>query len=639
MKIVHDWLKDYIGDSIPSPAEIDDLLTFHTFEIDGIEKVGEHEVIDVDVLPNRSSDCLSHRGVAREIASLTGVPLANDPLSSKPKLPTTDKLKVSITDATACRHFDLALLRDIKIQDSPKWLQERLIAIGQRPINNVVDATNYVMFGLGQPLHAYDGDKFAKTGELWNFGVRFAKTGEKITTLTGEEYELDDSIQLIVNESDGALAGIAGIKGGKYAEVDKDTTTIILEAGNFEPSVTRRASQKLRLQTDASKRYENNVSSELIPYAIHECAKLIVEIAGGKCEGYSDNHPTIIKNTEVTVTLSHINSLLGLSLSTEEVTGILTRLGFSHSLSDETFSVTAPFERTDINIAEDVIEEVGRVYGYGHVESVVPTPVPVAEINARHYYSEEIRETLLGLGFYEVITSSFRKKDEIRLLNALASDKGYLRSSLIKNIEDVLTKNISYIDFLGVKDIRVFEIGTVFTKLPEGGVTEHMSLCVGVRQKQTGYTPKDDDLLETALSALSTKLGVDISWTKDKGIAEASITELIANLPKPLSYQSVEVAKEIKYKPYSQYPSMSRDIALWVSEGTSASEVEEVLDANAGELRVRTTLFDQFTKDGKTSFAFRFVFQSYEKTLTDSEVNAIMDGINLVVSEREWEVR
>lgn len=641
MLVLHDWLKEYVGDSMPPAKDVENLLTFHTFEIDGIEEKEGHTVIDVKVLPDRSPDCLSHRGIAHELAAIVGKPLAEDPLRTPAEnRPTIDTITVRIEDPALCRRFGMALIEGVKIGPSPAWLQSRLKALGQRSINNVVDATNYVMLALGQPLHAYDGDRFKKgSDDKWHFGVRRAREGEKVTTLTGEEYELDENVQLIVNEEDDMPAGIAGIKGGKYAEVHEGTATILLEAANFDPSFTRKASQQLRLQTDASKRFENGISRSMSPYGLTETVKLILELAGGTCAGYVDVYPEPLENVEVSVSLSAINARLGLTLTEDVVDDVLARLDFTYTKRDATWNVRAPHERVDITIPDNVIEEIGRMYGYDHVASVVPEALPLREVNARHYYSEILRETLLSLGFSEVITSSFRKKDEIQLRNALASDKSYMRSSLSKNLTEVLDKNMPFADLLGERDVRVFEIGTVFSRGGEYGVTEHFSVGLGVRTKQQGYTPKDDQILEEALKALENRLGCTIQSTVSKGVVEFNLSELLRALPVPTQYDEASASVDITFVPFSTYPFVTRDIALWVPEDVGAETVEAVLDEGAGELHVRTTLFDAFQKDGRVSYAFRLVFQSKEKTLTDDEVNVVMDRLTSIVSERGWEVR
>lgn len=641
MLVVYDWLTEYLGDGAPSVTALEDLLTFHAFEIDGTKEVAGKTVIDVKVLPDRSSDCLSHRGIAREIAALTGKPLVYDPLSEdRALMPVTEQITVHIEDPTLCTRFGMALIEGVTIGESPKWLKERLEALGQRSINNVVDATNYVMLSLGQPLHAYDGDVFPHPDGVWRFGVRKARTGESITTLTGDTYALDPRVLLIVDASSDTPVGIAGVKGGKYAEVKSTTSTILLEAAHFDPTFTRRATQMLKLQTDASKRFENAVSQNTIPAALTEAVLLIKEIAEGTLVGYIDMHPAPTHNVPVTVSREHIEALLGLSLTEEVVEDILTRLGFTYQKTSRGWTVIAPMERTDITIPEDVIAEVGRVYGYEHVTAVVPPSVPLTEYNARQYYSEMIRTLLIGQGFSEVITSSFRKKDTIILQNALASDKGCLRSALRENIQETLDRNMPNADLLGLSRIEVFEIGTVFGKREgEKGIEECTHVALGVRTKQQGYTPKDDTRLSEVLTILEGALERPLNARITNGVAEFDLTALLDVLPQPGAYAPYEGTPDVTFTPFSSYPFVSRDIALWVPEGTTEAEVASVILAYAGPLRQRTTLFDAFQKDGRVSYAFRLVFQSFERTLTDIEVNTIMETVTRGVTEKGWEVR
>jgi phenylalanyl-tRNA synthetase beta chain len=641
MKVVYDWLKEYIGEEMPEMNKLEELFTFHAFEIDGIEEIGGEEVIDVKVLPDRAGDCLSHRGIARELSALIGKPLVKDPLASPVTLsPMTEKVRVTIENPDNCRRFGCALLTGVSVKESPEWLRARLEALGQRSINNVVDATNYVMLALGQPLHAYDGDKFPHADGVWHFGVRMAKEGEEVAILGGNVHVLKDTVQVITEAGADSPVGIAGIKGGKAAEIDTGTTTVILEAANFNPQVTRKGAQVLKLQTDASKRFENNISPELVPYALTECVNLILEIAGGTGEGYADVYPSPEKNREVAVTLVQINALLGVALTEGAVEDIFTRLGFTYTKGGGGWSVAAPFERRDILIPEDVIAEVGRVYGYEHVTSVEPEQMPVSEVNARHYYSEKVRELLVAEGFSEVITSSFRKKDEIELLNALASDKGCLRSSLRENIKEVLDRNMPNADLLGVTNVQVFEIGTVFTRTADGtDVIEHISVALGVRMKQQGFTPKDDERLKEVVKKIEGTLGVAVEAHREGGVAEIDMTALIERLPVPTAYDAYVANADVRFTPYSSYPFISRDIALWVPEPVSAEEIESLLREKAGELLVRISLFDEFKKDGRTSYAFRLVFQSFERTLTDEEVGVIMGTLTAEAKSRDFEVR
>ena len=645
MLVSWNWLKEYLGETNLTAQQAAELLGNHAFEIEEFEEKGEDAVIDVDILPNRSSDCLSMRGIAREIVSITGGSLAHDPLATKPELIETDVIDVEIEDSHACPRFTASLINGIEIKESPDWLKARLEAIGQRPINNIVDATNYVMFAIGQPLHAYDADLFPQIDGKWQFGVRYAKEGEVVSLIAeggkdeDRDVELSGTELLVVDRSSNTPIGLAGVKGGRFAGVHEGSTKVIIEAAHFHPTITRKTARRLGIVIDASKRFENEPSRELPPYGQSEIIKLILDIAGGKYEGTVDEYLERVESKEVTVSVTKANALLGVDLKGEEMKKLLAQAGCEVSLEGDLLTATGPWERTDLTIAEDFIEEVGRLYGYDHVASVVPEAVPLAELNKRHYYSEKIRRMLIAEGFSEVITSSFRKKDALQLKNALASDKSFLRSGLTKNITEVLDKNAGHTDLLGTDDTRVFEIGTVFAPGGELGVLEHVSLTLGVRLKPSGYTGKEDKLLTEITTTLSEQLGTAIDWSVEKGVAECNLSAALEGLPNPEAYDPVPVAEEIAYKPFSTYPSMSRDIAMWVSEGTTAEEVEAVLSEHAGELRVRTRLFDEFTKDGRTSFAFRLVFQSETKTLTDEEVNGEMDRVYKAVEEKGWESR
>jgi len=644
MLVSWNWLQDYIGDSTLRATDAATLLGRHAFELEDVEERADDTIIDVDILPNRSSDCLCHRGIARELASITGVPLAHDPLTTQPELLTTDKIAINIADAKACPRFSASLITDVTVGDSPQWLQERLRAIGQRSINNIVDATNYVMFAIGQPLHAYDAELFPQVDGRWQFDIRFAKEGETIVLIpeAGKDEARVVTCQgtelVIVDGSSQTPIGLAGVKGGSFAGVHAGTRRVIIEAAHFHPTITRKTARRLGIVIDASKRFENEPARDLIPFAQAEIIKLITDIAGGTLVGVADVYLAKKENPTVIVDPSHVNRLLGLQLSSQQMQTYLKRIGATLTTKDDRLHVIGPWERTDLNIEEDFIEEIGRLHGYEHIVAIPPTPRELPEYNARHYYSERIRTTLTKLGYSEVITSSFRKKDVVQLKNALASDKQYLRSNLRNNISDVLDTNAGFTDLLGTIDTRVFEIGTVFHKT-DTGVAEHVALAIGVRLRQQGYSGKEDKVVAEATKAVEEALGTTIEWIVEKGVAECNLTELLQSLPTPKTYEPVTVGDEMSYQPFSTYQHMSRDIALWVTEGTTAADVETVLNQHAGPLRVRTTQFDEFTKDGRTSFGFRLVFQAPDRTLTDAEVNAVMEDIYAAVAQHGWDVR
>ncbi len=645
MKVSYNWLKDYLGEQAPTPAEIEQLLTFHAFEVESVEVKGADTVIDVKILPDRASDCLCHRGIAHEIAAITNVPLVHDPFSTEPTLPSTEAISVAIADTESCPRFTASIVNGITVGESPAWLKERLAALGQRSINNIVDATNYVMYAIGQPLHAYDADKFPKVDGKWQFAVRGAALGETVSLLAEGGKDEDRIVTLkggellIVDASSGTPIGLAGVKGGRFAGVDSTTKNIIIEAAHFHPARTRKTARGLGIVIDASKRFENEPSRNLPPYAQAEIIKLITDIAGGTCEGYLDVYPTPKHNPAVVVSLQTVNALLGLALCVDEVAAILTRVGVAVTTHDNnTLTCVGPFERTDLLIEENFIDEVGRIFGYQHVASVVPATVPLAEVNARQYYSDIVRTALMQRGFSEVITSSFVMKADVRLLSSLASDKTCMRDALTPNLDAALTTNAPFVDLLGATDTRIFEIGTVFTQT-ETGVTEHVALGIGMRLKQTGYSGKEDALLTAIMGAVEEALGVTITWSVANGVAECNVTELLTKLPAPEGYRAVEPSAETVYKPFSMYPAVVRDIAMWVPEGTEAGAVATILNDAAGALRVRTTHVDSFTKDGRTSLAFRLVFQAADRTLTDDEVNVEMENVYQAATVEGFETR
>lgn len=638
MQISHEWLQSFFTDPLPAALELEDLLTFHSSEVEGHTTAGDDIVFDVKVLPDKSAWCLSHRGIAREIAMITGQQLARDPLAGDPVVAdaTTTPVVISRADER-CDCYCAVRISDISIDSAPDWMTRRLAAIGQRSINGVVDITNYVMFDMGQPLHAFDAHKLSGGPEHCQIAVRAAREGEPITVLTGETYSLTPEDLVIVDAGTDAPIGIAGVKGGALAAVDADTTDVILEAAHFDRVAVRKTARRLNLRTDASTRFENGVSRALAPFGAVVAAGLIAELGSGTITGYAIDGSVTEPREPVTVTRALIHGALGLDLTTEALREIFDRFGYAYTYDADAdaFTVTPPMERDDLTIPEDLVEEVGRSYGFHHVTAIPPDLQPVREINARHYYAESIRTTLCAAGFSEVLTSSFRKQDTVALANALASDKQYLRSRLADNLEAALDRNAPYRDLLGLPAIQIFELGTVF-----GSDSESYHLAIGVRTGVRYKAKHDDPRVAAATRAVSDVLGAELTWEYGPdGIAECNLSSVIATLPVPDSYEPAPAMGTATYKPFSPYPPVARDIAIFVSEGITASAAAAVIDSAAGPLRVRTTCFDEFSRDGRTSYAFRVVFQSSERTLTDTEVNVLMDRVYAAVEAEGWEVR
>jgi phenylalanyl-tRNA synthetase beta chain len=630
MKISYKELNTFFDNKLPPVEEVIHAFTFHAWEIEDVETRGDDTIMDVKVLPDKSSWALSYRGIAKDLSVVLNIPLSLDPFFlSVSLLPHDEELKVRI-DTPACTRYTASRIEGVTVGPSPLWLKEALESVGQRSINNIVDATNYVMFRLGQPLHAFDAGKLAGT----EIGVRFATHGEPITTLSGDEMTLSSDDVVIVDGVSDTPIGIGGVKGGMQATIDSETTTIILESAHFDAVTIRKTAGRLKLRTDASKRFENGIVHEVAPIALKAVTELILDIAGGELCGYVDTG--FVKNEvhPVTVYFEKVNRVLGLTLSADQITKIIERFGYAYALEGDRVHITPPFERTDLMIQEDFIEEIGRMHGYDHVEAIVPEPIPVTEINPTFFYTNVIREALTAQCFSEVLTSSFRDHDVVALANAFASDKGYLRSTLGKNMEEVLVKNAHNVDLLGLNEIRAFEIGTIFLK-----ETEELHIVLGVCGAN-GYKEKvHGPILKAGMEQVDAVFETPLTWSVENGIAEALLTDAIKEAPVPSSYGPVTHTLTATYAPYSLYPFVSRDIALWVPEGTSAQQIETTIRAHAGALLVRLSLFDEFKKEGRVSYAFRLVFQSFEKTLTDAEIVPPMETVTRALQNQGFEIR
>ncbi len=629
MKVLHSWLHDYLGDSLPSLEEIDRLFTFHAFEVEEVTKLDNGDaVIDVKVLPDRAADCLSHRGIAHELAAILQKPLRLDPLKRDVLAwPSLGTVTATITDPALCRRFTAVRMEGIRVSQSPAWLRDRLAALGQRSINNVVDITNYVMLATGQPLHAYDADRLSQSGTAYDFVVRFAKDGEQLITLSGDECRCTETIPLIAS-ANGQPLGIAGVKGGVTAEISDMTTHVVIEAANFSPTITRLAAQQLRLPTDAAKRFENNISPKLTYPAVAYAVELLTEHANGELVDHTDVYPQ--QEEPVVVSFSHsvIEKKLGISIPTETVQDLLRGLGVSVTVEDATYNAVSPWWRRDLVLPEDYVADIGRLYGYDAVPSVVVLRAPLSEYNQRQYYSEIIRSTLVAQGFSEVITSSFCAKSPLMLANALASDKGGMRTTLRDNMSDVLEKNIPHLDILRLSTLRVFEIGTVFAKGGEYGVLESTEVALGVRTKRQGFVSADTTLVQQMIDMLSSVLGSAISPTVHDGIVTFSLDDLLSRLPLKKEIFTAEKEQVTTFTPYSLYPPVSRDVAFWVPETNADPRVwQGLIEKSIEQHLVHVTLFDEFRKQDQVSLGYRIVFQAFDRTLTNDEVQKQLDGV------------
>ena len=637
MKVSHKWLQKYFDQPLPNAEDLDHALTFHAFEIEDIEAKNDDSIIDVKILANRAADCLSHRGVSKELSAILNIPLKGDPFRNDRKQYSQSKvLTVSIDDSKLCDRYIGAAIKGVKVAPSPEWLKNALEAVGSRSINNVVDATNYVMLDLGQPLHAFDAGKLGQKDDVWHIRVRSAKDGEKITTLSNEEKILTSENLLITDGTTDAPLGIAGVKGGNAAEVTEATTDIIIESAHFNYASVRKTAQKLRLPTDASKRFENNLSPETAGYAIDAVIKLILEIAGGTLEGVTEVYAGVEPLAPVSVSTEKINGVLGTSLSNDQIADALLRLDLPFTESAGVFTVSPPFVRVDITIPEDLIEEVGRIVGLTNIAAVpLPTTDSAIEINKRFYYAEKIRQRLIELGYDEVMTYAMGESGEVEIENPIASDKAFLRISLKDGISEALSLNAGNAALLGRDDSAIFEMGSVFPS----NDSEIYEIGIGYYVSGKKAEVKIREQLDAAKAQLETVLGVTLETVVTGNFLMASFPSLLPQLPEAPAYDRALEPLSNRYKPFSPYPFALRDIALWVPEAVFSVEVSEIIRTNAGAHLIRVDKFDEFKKDGRVSYAFHLVFQSSEKTLSETEINAAMDAVTAIVQSKGWEVR
>lgn len=625
MKISYNWLKWYLPDlpskliqagipEIPAVEKLQDVFTYHLCEVESLTPIfvkegagGGDYIFDLNILPNRAHDLLSHLGVSRELASLLNIEF-KDPTSMY-KIPEAKptNLKIRI-ETNKCRRYMGRIARNVKIGPSPDWMQKHLESIGQRSINNIVDATNLIMYDCGQPCHAFDLDKLASETLI----VRQAKEGEKITTLDNKEIKLSPMDMVIADEKN--VLAIAGVKGGKLAEVDENTQNILIEVANFDPISVRKTSKKIEILTDSSKRFENNLSPEIISYAMREISGLLVEYGGVEFEEIIDIYPAKQKSKKLSFSSDKISKILGVDISDKEIEDILKRYNFQYKNKNKEFEVVIPPMRLDLEIEEDMAEEVGRIIGYEKVKPKIPKINFKPKQNEIYAKISWARNKLLDEGYSEVMTYSFCNKGEVEVL-ASASDKKFLRTNLSNGLKESLKFNQLNMPLFEMDNIKIFEIGTVFLKNKEE---------------------------------------IHVAYADKKEIKEITLDEFLSPLcPSGTPPQqggdgtSPRLNKEgvgggnLKFKMWSMYPFITRDIAVWVPEEVEAEDVKKIIKDNMGELVIRgPELFDQFKKENKNSYAFRLVFQSYNRTLTDAEINEIMTKITNKIKEKNgWQVR
>jgi phenylalanyl-tRNA synthetase beta chain len=650
MLFSYNWLQSYFKQKLPSPEKLAEILTLHFAEVESVEKKGQDFVLDIDVRSNRASDCFSHLGIAREIAAILKSEIRNSKSEIKEdkKLKAKDFISVEVRIQRACPRYIARVITGVKVGPSPKWVKDRLISCGLRPINNVVDAANYVMLETGQPLHAFDFEKIDGKKII----VRFAKKGEKITTLDGGKYDLNNNV-LVIADLKESLA-IAGIKGGKKAEINEKTKTIVLESANFNQRIIRQASRAINLKTDASLRFEHGLDPNLAGIAIDQVAGLIQKIGRGKTVQLIDVYPKKVLPKKIKLDLDYVRSLLGIEMTNEEIKSILGRLGFKIGSQN---LVEAPTKRLDVLIQENLIEEVGRIYGYEKIKAIFPVvSLASPETNEDIFWEDAAKNILKEAGFSEVYNYSFvGEQGKLELENPLSSEFRYLRPGLIPNLlKNIKTNQKNY------KEIRIFELGKIFN--PPN--IEKRTLT-GVITGNAFYEAKG------VVDLLLNRLGIGKIWRggynecQTQGCAEIKVNEekvgfLSEIAPKILKDLKIEskvavfdldfeklqklCSQEMVYRQIPKFPSACRDLAILVPLEVRVGDVLNKIKAGGGEMLRDIDLFDIYEgknlPEGKKNLAFHLVYRAEDRTLASKEIDDLQNKIVKSLEENlEWQIR
>lgn len=677
MYISYNWLKELTETSL-TPLELRERLTMVGLAVDAVEESNGDFVLDVEVPSNRP-DCLSHVGIAREVSVIEDGKV-HWPAPIPPKVAGRAEAlaSVEIHDPDLCPRYAGRVVCNVKIGPAPDWLAKRLTEIGQRPINNVADITNYVLHELGQPLHAFDLAKLTNNKIV----VRRATDGEKLTTLDGVERTLKSDM-LVIADAERPVA-LAGIMGGEESEISEATTDVFIESAYFDPDSVRRTARALGMDTEASRRFERGADCENVLRAQNRCVELICAIAGGNAtENAIDVYPEPVMVREVSFRPSRVEALTSLSVAIPEMMRILKGLGFEQKGSEvetEAVRFSVPSWRADVHIEEDLVEEIARHTGYDGIGSELPSGSHVGEYQVKEMKCRALRRALSACGFYEAISFSFIEsvyedqfeliptfqaveKDEERfvtLQNPVIENASRMRPTLLPGLLDALRHNLNH----GTRDVGLFEIGRIFAnyragELPEerealalvttGGVVE-----AGKAQSSRALDFQDlKGALEMAVEVMNLgPLGFERTNAKHLREGQAAsirladgteigtigrMSEAIASAYKfrqPVYVVELDLStllgsseRSIQYKPLPRYPAVSRDVTLLVSRTLM---IAELLEAIAGEqvsfirgAKLVGTYEGSNIPEDKRAVTVRVEYRADERTLRDEEVEEL----------------
>lgn len=632
------------------------------------DALGMNDVIlDIAITPNRA-DALSHIGIARELSALFNRKSSYPEITVKrSKLKSNDYAKVVIMDPEGCPRYSGKVILNAEIKESPEWLKTRLKNIGLRPINNIVDVTNFVLHEVGQPLHAFDLNMVKGKKII----VKRAEEGELFTTLDSKERKLS-STDLMICDAENSVA-VAGVMGGENSEVTADTKDILIESAHFNPSMVRKTAKKLGLQTDASYRFERGSDPEITLWAVKRAAQLMAELSGGEAlAGEIDEYPARLKKKVVNLRYSRIEKILGYKVPKKDVKAILTNLGFEvEAIDTDTYKVKVPGFRHDVEREIDLIEEVARVYGFDKVPEIEKISDVLEAKLDQSAYNVKIRNILTGMGFYEIMTNSLLERETagkfgnpIGVLNPQSSDMSHLRPSLLPGMLYTISRNIKVRE----KDLSLFEIGKVFNKngeISEENIVsfdqfteaEHLVAAVTGKDSDDEWYKKGEDIsifeIKGVFEEFARRMNIDSSITDSFDIENPHLEDVISysiqgkeiallgrikkELLKSFDIEqevylfdlNIDILREIKpgikeFKELLRYPKVVRDIALVLNEKVTAKEVVTEIKEIGSNLLHHIKLFDIFRSEslgqGKKSLAFQLEFYDESRTLTEEEV-------------------
>src|SRR3989441_2630334 len=682
MKVVYNWLKDFV-DVTAAPQELASRLALSGTNIAGVE-IGPHgAVIDAEVSSNRP-DCLGHCGIAREVAAIYKLPLKHvSPKPAESAAKSSDAVKVEIQSPELCGRFTARVIRNVKIQPSPKWLKDRLEASGVASISNVVDISNYVMLELGHPLHTFDYDKVRDHKIV----VRKARPAEKMRTLDGIERQFDSNICMISDGDGSRPIGIGGIMGGAETEISFSTKNVLIECAWFEPVAIRRAARFLKLHTEASTRFGRGADPEMAELASRRAAELILQLAGGELlSGVVDGYPGKRAPRTIRVTRAEILRVMGADVPDKQVEASLGAFGFApvridHNRGAEgsllaAWECTQPSWRAEVEREIDLIEEIARIYGLEKFPPRLPAARQGAARLPHHEAETRLRERLIGLGYREILTiphvaeerdALFRPEgvSPARLSNPLSEEASVLRSTGVVAMAAVLEWNLNH----GQRNVRLFEIGghyrlkgteSLETRVLTIGATDEAreqglyhaardfsfadlkgdldsigELCGGFRWEDGGaemlHPARRAAIHSKSAASRGTKNETAVGVAGQPAQRVAGKLELrqdvfLAELELDAVFAAIQAAKEARrYEPLPRFPSVERDFSLLLADGTKFSDVTKTIQSlGIGEITSieATDLFrGKNVSTGKYSLLVRVTFQSRDATLTEAQIS------------------